>query len=124
MPHETVERYYKIADVVLIPSITSHGIQEATSLSMLEGMACGKIVICSSIGGMKEVIQDGVTGYLVCEQNPEEIASKISSILKGGVDIDLMGRRAREYVVEHHSYIPHAVMVRGVYEAADSVDQE
>lgn len=124
VPHETVERYYKIADVVLIPSITSHGIQEATSLSMLEGMACGKIVICSSIGGMKEVIQDGVTGYLVCEQNPEEIASKISSILKGGVDIDLMGRRAREYVVEHHSYIPHAVMVRGVYEAADSVDQE
>ncbi len=124
VPHEFVERYYKISNVVLIPSITSHGVQEATSLSMLEGMACGKIVICSSIGGMREVIQDDVTGYLVSERNPEEIAGKINSILKGSVDIESMGRRAREYVVEHHSYIPHAVLIRNVYETACPVNQE
>lgn len=124
VPHEFVERYYKISNVVLIPSITSHGVQEATSLSMLEGMACGKIVICSSIGGMREVLQDDVTGYLVSERNPEEIAGKINSILKGSVDIESMGRRAREYVVEHHSYIPHAVLIRNVYETACPVNQE
>ncbi len=124
VPHEFVEKYYKISNVVLIPSITSHGVQEATSLSMLEGMACGKIVICSSIGGMREVIQDGVTGYLVAEQNPEEIGSRINSILKGDVDTVSMGRRARQYVVEHHSYIPHAMVVRNVYETACSDNQE
>jgi glycosyltransferase involved in cell wall biosynthesis len=91
---------------------------------MLEGMACGKIVICSSIGGMREVLQDDVTGYLVSERNPEEIAGKINSILKGSVDIESMGRRAREYVVEHHSYIPHAVLIRNVYETACPVNQE
>jgi glycosyltransferase involved in cell wall biosynthesis len=124
VPHEFVEKYYKISNVVLIPSITSHGVQEATSLSMLEGMACEKIVICSSIGGMREVIQDGVTGYLVTEQNPEEIGSRINSILKGDVDTVSMGRRARQYVVEHHSYIPHAMVVRNVYETACSDNQE
>ncbi|NMC88252.1 MAG: glycosyltransferase family 4 protein [Methanomicrobiales archaeon] len=124
VPHEFVEKYYKISNVVLIPSITSHGVQEATSLSMLEGMACEKIVICSSIGGMREVIQDGVTGYLVTEQNPEEIGSRINSILKGDVDTVSMGRRAREYVIEHHSYVPHAMVVRNVYETACSDNQE
>lgn len=121
VPHEFVEKYYKISNVVLIPSITSHGVQEATSLSMLEGMACGKIVICSSIGGMREVIQDGVTGYLVSEQNPGEIAGRINSILMGNVDTESMGRRARQYVVEHHSYVPHAMRVKDVYETACSV---
>ena len=124
VPHDSIGRYYSIASVVLIPSITSHGVQEATSLSMLEGMACEKIVICSRIGGMQEVLQDGVTGFLVSEQSPEEIAGRINSILKGDVDTGLMGRRARQYVVEHHSYVPHAVTVRNVYEAARSIRQE
>ncbi len=124
VPHEFVEKYYKISNVVLIPSITSHGVQEATSLSMLEGMACGKIVICSSIGGMREVIQDGVTGYLVDEQNPGEIAGRINSILRGNVDTESMGRRARQYVVEHHSYLPHAMKVRNVYETTCSAKGE
>lgn len=124
VPHDSIGRYYSIASVVLIPSITSHGVQEATSLSMLEGMACEKIVICSRIGGMQEVLQDGVTGFLVSEQSPEEIAGRINSILKGDVDTESMGRRARQYVVEHHSYVPHAVMVRNVYEAARSIRQE
>jgi glycosyltransferase involved in cell wall biosynthesis len=118
VPHEFVEKYYKISNVVLIPSITSHGVQEATSLSMLEGMACGKIVICSSIGGMREVIQDGVTGHLVSEQNPGEIAGRINGILMGNVDTESMGRRARQYVVEHHSYVPHCMRVKDVYETA------
>jgi len=124
VPHESVGRYYSIANVVLIPSITSHGVQEATSLSMLEGMACGKVVICSRIGGMQEVLQDGVTGFLVSEQSPEEIAGRINSILKGSVDTGSMGQRAREYVVEHHSYVSHAMMVRDVYETACSARQE
>jgi glycosyltransferase involved in cell wall biosynthesis len=124
VPHESVNRFYKISNAVLIPSITSHGIQEATSLSMLEGMGCGKIVICSSIGGMREVIQDGVTGHLVSEQSPEEIADRINGTLQGEVDVDSIARRAREYVIEHHSYIPHSLMIRNVYETVCSADRE
>ncbi len=124
VPHESIDRYYSIANAVLIPSVTSHDIQEATSLSMLEGMACGKIVICSRIGGMQEVLQDGVTGILVSERNPEEIASRINSILKGSIDIRLTGQMARQYVVEHHSYASHAMMVRDVYKATYSNGKE
>lgn len=124
VPHESVSMYYSIADVVLIPSITSHGVQEATSLSMLEGMACGKIVICSCIGGMQEVLQDGVTGFLVSEQNPEEIVGRINSILKGSADTTSMGQKARQYVVEHHSYVLHAMQVKDVYETTSSTRQE
>lgn len=121
--HDSIDKYYKISDAVVIPSITSHDVQEATSLSMLEGMSCGKIVICSRIGGMKEVIIDGKTGFLVSEQNPEEIADVITRLLRGSVDTELIGQQAEQYVAEHHSYIPHAEKTRKVYEKVLSVYQ-
>ena len=40
--YQEIDEYYKLSDIILIPSITSNNIQEATSL-MLEGMACGKL---------------------------------------------------------------------------------
>jgi glycosyltransferase involved in cell wall biosynthesis len=47
--YNEIDEYYKLSDIILIPSITSNNIQEATSISMLEGMACEKYVICSNI---------------------------------------------------------------------------
>jgi Glycosyltransferase len=66
--HSEIVQFFQMSDVVLIPSITSNDIQEATSLSMLEGMSTGKVVICSNIGGMKEVIINNINGFLVKEK--------------------------------------------------------
>lgn len=121
IPHTHIDEYYKMSDVVVIPSITSHDVQEATSLSMLEGMSCGKIVVCSCIGGMKEVIEDGKTGFLVSEQSPDEIADVVTRIHEGSVNTELIGQQAEQYVVEHHSYISHAETTRRVYEKILSV---
>jgi glycosyltransferase involved in cell wall biosynthesis len=117
VPHEEVAPYYMMADSVLIPSATTHGIQEATSLAMLEGMACGKAVICSGIGGMLEIIQHMKTGVLVKEKEPEEIAKAISTLMD---DQSLMGElacNAREYVLQNHSYLAHAQKVLIIYQA-------
>lgn len=119
--HDHIDEYFKISDVVIIPSITSHDVQEATSLSMLEGMSCGKVVVCSCIGGMKEVIVNGKTGFLVSEQSPEEIADVVTRVLGGGVNREYIGQQAEQYVAEYHSYIPHATMTRRVYEKVLSV---
>jgi len=116
VPHEKIDVYYRMADIILVPSITSHGIQEASSLSMLEGMACGKVSICSNIGGMREIIQNMQNGVLVEEKEPKEIAKAIETVIGNpGLPAEI-GTRAREYVLQNHSFIAHAKLVYSIYQ--------
>jgi glycosyltransferase involved in cell wall biosynthesis len=114
-PHDKISSFFKMADVILIPSITSHGIQEATSLAMLEGMSCGKVVVCSDIGGMHEVIMDMENGALVKEKEPEAIATAIETIIGNPSLSSRIGGEARKYVLQNHSYTAHAVKVAQIY---------
>jgi glycosyltransferase involved in cell wall biosynthesis len=72
--HGSMPAYYQCADIVVIPSVPSQGVEEATSLSMLEGMACAKPVMVTDIGGLKETVVDGSNGYMVSAGDPEGIA--------------------------------------------------
>ncbi|MCW1311254.1 MAG: glycosyltransferase family 4 protein [archaeon] len=115
IPNEKVHEYYQASDVVLIPSINSNDIEEASSLSMLEGMSCGKIVVCSNIGGMKEIVKDGLTGVLVEEKNVQAIRETIKEIKSNFDKYGPLGQNAREYVLKNHSYIDHARKVIEIY---------
>jgi glycosyltransferase involved in cell wall biosynthesis len=113
--HDKIARYYMMADALLIPSITTHGIQEASSLAMLEGMACGKTVICSSIGGMREIIQHMKNGVLTKEKEPTEIAKAIETVVTNRMLTNEIGNEARSYVMRRHSYVAHAKKVFNIY---------
>ncbi|MCW4008653.1 MAG: glycosyltransferase family 4 protein [Candidatus Bathyarchaeota archaeon] len=115
IPHSKITPYYLMADIILIPSITSHGIQEATSLAMLEGMACGKVTICSNIGGMGEIIQHMKNGILIKEKDSEMIAKTIEFTLTNKNLMTEIGNKAREYVLENHSFVAHARKVYNIY---------
>ncbi|MEM3458318.1 MAG: glycosyltransferase family 4 protein [Candidatus Bathyarchaeia archaeon] len=115
IPHNKIAPYYKMADIILIPSITSHGIQEATSLAMLEGMACGKVAICSNIGGMREVISHMENGILIEEKAPKNIAEAIKELVENKELTTELGRQAREYVLKNHSYVVHAKKILEIY---------
>ncbi len=116
VPHDKIVQYYQMADAILIPSVTSHGIQEATSLAMLEGMACGKVSICSDIGGMREIIRNMQNGMLVPEKEPKEIAKAISTVIGNqGLSAEI-GTKARECVLQNHSFEAHAKLVFSIYQ--------
>jgi glycosyltransferase involved in cell wall biosynthesis len=66
-------RLYAIADVCLYPSTVG----EPFGLTMLESLASGKPMIVTNSGGMPEVIQDGINGYVVPVRDYEAIATKI-----------------------------------------------
>lgn len=114
--HDRIVNYYKASDVVLIPSVPSDGIEEATSLAMLEGMATGKIVICTPIGGMKEVIREWENGVFVKPGSAENIAEKIAYIKENYDSLMYLGENARTYVIKNNSYIKHARKFLTVYE--------
>lgn len=107
--HGFIHNYYKSANIILMPSIPSDGIEEATSLSMLEGMAAGKVVVCSAIGGMKEVIADRENGYLVNPNDFEGLSNLLVELLEASTEeLDKICERAQEFVFERHDSDNHA----------------
>ncbi len=97
---------YNVADVVVIPSITIQGIQEASSISAIEAMASGVPLVCSDIGGLSELVVDGDTGHLVPEKSPEQLADSIIRTLED--DESEITARALQTVREHHSLESYA----------------
>jgi len=73
---------------------------EGVPLSVLEAMSAGKPVVATAVGGVPELVEDGITGILVPPRNPEALARGILRLAK---DADLrrrMGKAARERALE------------------------
>lgn len=107
--HEVVHDVFLAADIILMPSIRSDEIEEATSLTMLEGMACGKVVVASAIGGLKEVIRSGENGILVPDQDEQALAAAITHLINAGPDeFARLSECAVRDTRAGHSYLTHA----------------
>ena len=88
-PHEALAAYYQAADVCLVPSRT-----ESFGLVALEAAACGTPVVAASVGGLRTLVEDGHTGFLVDGRSAHEYAAPVSLLLD---DFELaaeMGRNA------------------------------
>ncbi len=98
-------KLYNAADIVLVPSVHINGIEEATSLSALEAMSCGKPVIASNIGGLKEIINDHENGFLIPEKNPSRLAKSIMSLIDNPESSYHIGLSAHEFAVKHEDHV-------------------
>lgn len=86
-----VAQLLNCADVLLLPSE-----MESFGLAALEGMACGVPAVCSRVGGVPEVIADGVEGYLVEPRDIKTMAARAVDILSSPERREQMGRAARQ----------------------------
>jgi D-inositol-3-phosphate glycosyltransferase len=82
--------YYAMADVCVVPSLT-----ESFGLVALEAQALGTPVVAASVGGLREVVDDGVTGFLVEGHDPEDYARAVAEVLDDPVRKAEMGEEAR-----------------------------
>jgi alpha-maltose-1-phosphate synthase len=96
---------YRSAQVVALPSVgrTCFGrhvaVSELLGLSVIEAMACATPVVCSAIGGIPEIVEDGVTGYLVPPGDVDALHDRLQTLLADRALARRMGRRARERVL-------------------------
>ena len=90
---------YHSADVVVMPSICF----EAFGRAAIEGKVCKKPEVATCYGGVPEVVQDGVTGFIVNPFNIELMAEKIIDLLKNPKKARQFGRAGFERVKEHFS---------------------
>lgn len=75
--NKNVEKLLKISDLFLLPSET-----ESFGLAALEAMACGVPVVASRVGGIPEVIEDGLSGYLCKLGDVDHMAERSLTILR------------------------------------------
>ncbi len=86
-----VQELLNCGDVLLLPSDL-----ESFGLAALEGMACGVPAVCSKVGGVLEVIRDGVEGYLVPARDVKTMAARALDILTHPEKRQQMGKAARQ----------------------------
>ena len=86
------EKIFAALDVCVCASTS-----EAFGLVIAEAMACGRAVIATEVGGIPEVVEDGVTGFLVPVRSPPAIADAAEKLFSRDLRAR-MGRRGRERV--------------------------
>jgi D-inositol-3-phosphate glycosyltransferase len=75
-PHYRLATYYRAADVCVVPSRS-----ESFGLVALEAAACGVPVVAAAVGGLRTLVEDGRTGFLVEGRDPEAFARRIDAVL-------------------------------------------
>ena len=91
VPHEEVERYYALIDILVYPRKAMRLTELVTPLKPLEAMAQRKLVAASNVGGHRELIEDGVTGTLFPAGNPPAMAAALAGLFERRAEWD--GRR-------------------------------
>jgi glycosyltransferase involved in cell wall biosynthesis len=79
--------------VVCLPSY-----REGLPKSLLEAASCGRPIITTDVPGCREIVQDGVNGYLVPSKNPDLLAEALSRLLTDRKLREVMGLKGREFV--------------------------
>jgi len=88
-PHHILSSYYRAADVVVVPSRS-----ESFGLVALEAAACGVPVVASAVGGLLNIVHDGVTGVLVDGRDPHRYGRAIAQLLDDPAGAEAMGAAA------------------------------
>jgi glycosyltransferase involved in cell wall biosynthesis len=110
VPDEDLPGLYRQARVFVLPSVHENcygrrvAVSELLGLSVLEAMASGTPVVCSRIGGVPEIVEDGETGYLVEPGDVAALRARLTELLGDPARADRMGRAARESVLERFSW--------------------
>ena len=89
--YKDLASFYQKSDICVIPSLWP----EPFGITAIEAMACGKPVIASRIGGLKDIVSHGETGFLVEPGNYKELAEKIKILITDKKLREEMGRKGR-----------------------------
>jgi D-inositol-3-phosphate glycosyltransferase len=89
--HEELPAYYSLADVCAVPSYS-----ESFGLVAVEAAACGTPVVASRIGGLRQLVLDGITGYTVAGHEPVVWAEALRRVIDDPSARAVMGAAARK----------------------------
>jgi glycosyltransferase involved in cell wall biosynthesis len=103
---------YRAADVFIIPSL-----EEAFGQTALEAVACGTVVAGFSVGGIVDIVENGLNGRLVTRGDTEALTQAIAELLKDEALRNRWANVAEAWVRDRFSYARNAGAYVALYES-------
>ena len=96
--HAEVQRYYELIDVLAYPRLPIRLTELVTPLKPLEAMAQGRMFVASDVGGHRELVRHGETGFLFSAGNPAALAAALEDVLGRRAQWPQIAAQARRFV--------------------------
>jgi PEP-CTERM/exosortase A-associated glycosyltransferase len=104
VPHEQVNRYYDLIDVLVYPRLPIRLTELVTPLKPLEAMAQGRLVVASDVGGHLELMRDGETATLFKAGSVDDLGNRVTGLLAHSERWPSIRSEARRYVEQERSW--------------------
>ncbi len=104
VPHNEIQRYYDLVDVLVYPRLSMRLTELVTPLKPLEAMAQGRMLVASDVGGHQELIKDGRTGVLFKADDAGALATKVLALLADQTCWPRMRTAARNFVESERTW--------------------
>lgn len=115
VPHDQVQRYYDLIDVLAYPRHSMRLTELVTPLKPLEAMAQGRVLVASDVGGHKELIRSGQTGVLFKAGSADALAQAVVSLLTNRSQWPAMRQAGREFVETERNWKNSVANYSSVY---------
>lgn len=115
VPHQEVERYYTLVDILAYPRKKMRLTDLVTPLKPLEAMAQRRLVAASDVGGHRELIEDGVTGTLFPPDDPAALATALAALFDRHQGWDERRDVARAFVETDRNWSSNVSRYEPVY---------
>jgi PEP-CTERM/exosortase A-associated glycosyltransferase len=118
IPHSEVRRYYSLIDLLVYPRHRIRLTEIVTPLKPLEAMAQERVLIASDVGGHRELIRDGETGFLFSAGSVEALAACIERVVAAQDDWPRVAAHGRRFVERERTWAASVSRYAAVYERA------
>ncbi|MBU3175000.1 glycosyltransferase [Clostridium estertheticum] len=116
--NDKVPEYINMMDIVCLPSLS-----ESFGVSAVEACACGRPILATNVGGLKEIIFENYNGFIIKQKSSEDIKLKIIKIIGNEVQMMKFSKNARKLVLEKYSWINNAKIMDNLYKKLVNIDK-
>jgi PEP-CTERM/exosortase A-associated glycosyltransferase len=115
VPHQEVQRYYELIDVLAYPRRSMRLTELVTPLKPLEAMAQGRMFVASDVGGHRELVRHGETGFLCKAGDAAALAGQIDAVFDDEASWPRIARQARQFVESERTWTKSVRRYQDVY---------
>lgn len=118
VPHDEVQRYYELIDLLAYPRLPIRLTELVTPLKPLEAMAQGRVFVASDVGGHRELIRHGETGFLCPPGDATALAGALEDALAHRDQWPRLREQARRFVEQERTWANSVARYAAVYRRA------
>lgn len=104
VPHAEVQRYYDLIDVLAYPRLPIRLTELVTPLKPLEAMAQGRMFVASDVGGHRELVRHGQTGFLFAAGDAGALERALEDLLARRPEWPQVREQARRFVEQERTW--------------------